>query len=70
VYLDNILIYSNTREEHTRYVRVVLDRLRKYALFVSRKKCKFFTDSIEFLGFIVSSVGVSIDPRRVDTIED
>jgi hypothetical protein len=70
VYLDDILIYSNTREEHARHVRVVLDRLRKHALFASRKKCKFFTDSVEFLGFIVSSAGVSMDPRRVDTIED
>jgi hypothetical protein len=70
VYLDNILIYSYTREEYTRYVRAVLERLRKYALFTSRKKYKFFIDSVEFLGFIVSAVGVSIDISRVEAIRD
>ena len=53
-----------------RHVREVLSRLRKFALYVSLKKCKFFTDTLEFLRYVVSTVGVSIDPRRVSTIEE
>ena len=68
VYLDDILIYSRDAEEHKRHLRLVLERLRKYALYANRKKCHFFTDSVEFLGFIVGSEGVSMDPRRVDTV--
>ena len=67
-YLDDILIYSRNTEEYTEYLRLVLERLYKYALYANRKKCYFFIDSIEFLSFIVESEGVLIDPRRVDTI--
>jgi hypothetical protein len=70
VYLDDILIYSDIREEHAKHVRAVLERLRKHALFASRKKCKFFIDLVEFLGFIVSAAGVSIDISRVEVIRD
>ena len=69
MYLDDILIYSADKESYTRHLRQVLERLRKYALFVSRKKCEFYIKTVEFLGFIVSTEGVSIDRSRVDAIE-
>jgi hypothetical protein len=68
VYLDNILVYSLDRETHAESLRQVLERLRKYALFANRKKCSFFTTQVEFLGFIVSTDGVSMDPKRVEAI--
>ena len=68
VYLDDILIYSRDAEEHVEHLHLVLERLRKYALYANYKKCHFFTDSVEFLSFIVGSEGVLIDLRRVDTI--
>lgn len=43
VYLDDILIYSDSREQHVRDLRAVLARLRKFALYANRKKCNFFT---------------------------
>ena len=70
VYLDDILIYSNSREEHADYVRLVLDQLRRYALYASCKKCNFFVTEVKFLGFIVGTLGVSIDLRRVAVIKD
>jgi len=70
VYLDDILIYSETREEHVRHLREVLARLRKFALYANRKKCDWFTDRVEFLGFIVSVAGVSMDRSRVAAIEE
>lgn len=43
VYLDNILIYSNSEQEHILYVRMILDRLRKYGLYCKQSKCAFHT---------------------------
>ena len=68
VYLDNILIYSESREAHVRHLRLVLERLRRFALYANRKKCDFFTQEVEFLGFIVSTAGVAMDPSRVASI--
>jgi hypothetical protein len=70
VYLDNILIYSDTREQHVRDLRAVLERLRKFALYASFKKYKFFTDTVEFLSYTVSVAGVSMDKSRVATVEE
>ena len=70
VYLDDILIYSPDRETHAEHVRAVLLRLRKHTLYANRKKCKFFTTKVEFLGFLIGTVGVEIDPSRVTAIAD
>lgn len=69
VYLDDILIYSQDLEEHWKQVRQVLWRLRKYSLYINRKKCEFATRKVEFLGFIISEKGVEMDRQRVETIE-
>ena len=53
VYLDDILIYSRTEAEHIQHVRMVLGRLWKYQLFCKASKCKFHTDTVNFLGFII-----------------
>ena len=70
VYLDDILIFSNSEEEHTGHVREVLERLRKAKLYVKLSKCEWHTDRTEYLGYVVSPEGVSIDPERVKTIQD
>jgi len=70
VYLDNILIYSPDRETYAEHVRTVLLRLRKHALYANRKKCEFFTTKVEFLGFLVGTAGIEIDPSRVTAIAD
>jgi hypothetical protein len=70
VYLDDILIYSDTREEHTQHLRLVMERLRKYALYASRKKCEFYTYQLEFLGFIINDAGVSMDKRKLAAVKE
>jgi hypothetical protein len=70
VYLDNILIYSDMREQHIQDLRIVLERLRKFALYISFKKYKFFTDTIEFLSYTISVVGVLIDKSRITIVEE
>src|SRR5882724_9988237 len=68
IYLDDILIFSNSLEEHQVHVRLVLDRLREYDLHSKPEKCLFHTQKIEFLGFIVTPTGISIDTAKTDAV--
>ena len=70
VYLDNILIFSEDPAEHWQHIKQVLQRLRQYQLYANLKKCAFNTTQVEFLGFIMSTAGVEMDPRRVATIKE
>ena len=65
VYLDDILIFSRTKEEHTRDVREVLTRLRKHDLYLKPEKCKFNKKETEFLGIIVSDGHIKMDPIKL-----
>ena len=62
VYFDDILIYSKSREQHLDHLTQVYTTLRNESLYGNLKKCSFFTDKVIFLGFIVSSEGVSAEP--------
>ncbi len=68
VYIDDILIYSNTREEHIHHVRSVLKRLMRYQLYAKAEKCEFHQTSISFLGYIISQEGVAMDERKVKAV--
>ncbi|GLB43148.1 putative retrotransposable element tf2 155 kda protein type 1-like [Lyophyllum shimeji] len=65
VYLDDILIYTKTLEEHRRITRIVLDRLREHRLFLKPEKCEFERTEIEYLGLIISHGTASMDPVKV-----
>ena len=68
IYLDNILVFSSNWEEHTHHVRLVLTKLREYRLFAKSEKCEFDRTSVEFLGYIISPTGITMDERKVATI--
>jgi hypothetical protein len=70
VYLDDILIYSKDETEHEKHVKIVLQRLREYALYVKPSKCTFYTKEVEFLSFIVNTNGVTMDANRVRSIRE
>ncbi len=70
VYLDDILVFSKTAEEHTEHLKQVLARLRKHKLYAKMSKCFFFRDSVEFLGHVVSKDGVQVDPKKGSVIRD
>jgi hypothetical protein len=70
VYLNNIVVYSNNYEAYTYYVRIVLERLREYKLYINLKKYSFYITSIDFLGFIISVDRVLIEKSRVDAIRE
>jgi len=65
VFIDDILIYSKTEEDHANHLRVVLQRLRDHRLYAKFSKCEFWLDSVKFLGHTVSSKGISVDPSKV-----
>uniref|UniRef100_A0A8C5PED6 Gypsy retrotransposon integrase-like protein 1 n=1 Tax=Leptobrachium leishanense TaxID=445787 RepID=A0A8C5PED6_9ANUR len=68
IYLDDILIYSNTAESHETHVRTVLLRLLKHHLYAKLEKCLFHTRSIEFLGFIITPGYIQMDPAKVKAV--
>src|SRR5882672_8670886 len=68
IYLDDILIFSNSLEDHWIHVRCVLERLREYDLHSKPEKCLFHTQRIEFLGFMVTPTGISMDTAKTDTV--
>jgi hypothetical protein len=68
IYLDDILIFSDTYENHVKHVTEVLNRLRKNHLYASAKKCDFHTDEIEFLGYILSGTGIRMNPKKLESL--
>ncbi|KAG1956955.1 retrotransposable element [Pimephales promelas] len=70
VYLDDILIFSSSLQEHVQHVRRVLQRLLENGLFVKAEKCDFHAQSVPFLGYIVSSEGMRMDPEKIKAVVD
>jgi hypothetical protein len=70
VFIDDILIYSKTEEDHADHLRVILQRLRDHHLYAKFSKCEFWLDSVKFLGHIISSEGISVDPTKVQEVMD
>jgi hypothetical protein len=70
VYFDDILIYSKSKDQHLTHLEQVCTALRKESLYANLKKCSFFTDKVIFLGFVVSSEGVSANPQKIKAIVD
>src|SRR5882724_8359963 len=70
IYLDDILIFSNSLAEHRVHVRTVLQHLREHNLHAKPEKCSFHTDSVEYLGFIISHSRISMDPSKGCVIRD
>ncbi len=70
VYLDDILIFSSSFQEHIQCVRRVLQRLLENGLFVKVEKCVFHAQLVPFWGFIVSSEGVHMDPDKIQAVVD
>ncbi|GJP80710.1 hypothetical protein CLOP_g10915, partial [Closterium sp. NIES-67] len=70
IYLDDILIYSRSREQHLKDLDAVFTLLHKNRLITKGSKCDFLKQELEFLGHVVSTEGVKIDPRKIKTIQE
>ena len=69
-YLDDILIYSETYEEHVEHVQKVLQKLQERDLPLKLSKCEFHKQKIAFLGYQISTEGLGLDPAKVKVVED
>ena len=61
---------SGTREEHVEHVKKVLRKLKEYKLYLQPGKCEFHTQETEFLGFIISTEGVKMNPKKIQTVQE
>jgi hypothetical protein len=70
IFIDNILIYSKNSEDHAKNLHVILQKLRDHHLYAKFSKCKFWLDTVKFLGHTISSDGISVDPSKVQEVMD
>ena len=70
IYLDDILIYSNNMSEHHWHVKEVLKCLHKAGLYAKAEKCKFYSESVEYLGYILSPSGLTMSDNKIKIIQD
>ncbi|GJR68522.1 putative nucleotidyltransferase, ribonuclease H [Tanacetum coccineum] len=68
VFIDDILVYSKSEEEHEQHLRIVLEILRQKKLYAKFSKCEFWLQQVAFLGHIVSADGIIMDPSKVEAI--
>jgi hypothetical protein len=70
VFLDDILVYSKSEEEHEKHLRMVLQVLRKHQLYAKLIQCSFFQKQIHYLGHIISKDGIVVDPEKIEAIKE
>jgi hypothetical protein len=68
VFIDDILIFSRSKEEHEGHLRIVLQTLREHQLYAKLSKCDFWLDQVAFLGHILTAGGVAVDPSKVKDV--
>jgi hypothetical protein len=68
VFIDDILIYSKNEEEHAKHLRIMLTRLREHQLYAKFSKCAFWLEEIQFLGHVLSSKWIAVNPSKVKDI--
>ena len=67
-YLDDIIIFSRTKEEHLEHLRIIFDRLRQADLKLKLNKCSFFKKHIRYLGHLISDEGIQPLPEKLESI--
>ncbi|GKD66964.1 putative reverse transcriptase domain-containing protein [Tanacetum coccineum] len=70
VFIDDILIYSKSEEEHEAHLKTILDLLKKEKLYAKFSKCEFWLQEVQFLGHVVNRDGIHMDPSKVESIKD
>ena len=69
VFIDNILIYSRSAEEHEQHLKVILNKIQAHELYTKFNKCEFWLQEVAFLGHIIT-IGVKVDPEKVKVVSE
>ena len=69
VFIHDILIYSNSEENHDGHLRIILQILRENQLYIKLRKCFFNQRKMQYFGYIVSKEGISLDPAKIKAIQ-
>ena len=67
-FVDDILVYSKYEEEHVDHLRIVLQALREHRLYAKFSKCEFWLTEVRLLGHVISSLGILVDPEKVEAV--
>ncbi|GJR09540.1 putative reverse transcriptase domain-containing protein [Tanacetum coccineum] len=70
VFIDDILIYSKSKKEHEGHLKLILRLLKKEELYAKFLKCKFWLSKVQFLGHVIDSEGIHVDPAKIESIKD
>ncbi|GKC34654.1 putative reverse transcriptase domain-containing protein, partial [Tanacetum coccineum] len=70
VFIDDILIYSKTQEEHVEHLRLVLELLKKEELYAKFSKCEFWLREVQFLGHVINGNGIHVDPSKIEAVKN
>ncbi|GJU61435.1 putative reverse transcriptase domain-containing protein [Tanacetum coccineum] len=70
VFIDDIIIYSKNKEEHEEHLKLILEFLKKEELYVKFSKCEFWIPKVQFLGYVIDSKGIHVDPAKIESIKD
>ncbi|GJX39047.1 putative reverse transcriptase domain-containing protein [Tanacetum coccineum] len=70
VFIDDILIYSKSKEDHEEHLKIILGLLKKEKLYAKFSKCNFWIDSVQFLGHVIDSKGIHVDPSKIEAIKN
>ncbi|WMV37697.1 hypothetical protein MTR67_031082 [Solanum verrucosum] len=67
-FIDDILIFSRSSEDYDKHLRIILKILKEKELYAKYYKCEFWLDEVAFLGHVVSTEGVKVDPSKIQTV--
>nr|GEW64065.1 putative reverse transcriptase domain-containing protein [Tanacetum cinerariifolium] len=70
VFIDDILIYSKNKQEHEEHLKLILELLKKEQLYAKFSKCEFWIPKVQFLGHVIDSQGIHVDPTKIESIKD